>query len=178
MRLSEAMMLGDSLRLRHGGHWLAVHGAGLCGCAIGGALLAEGFQLGDRLVRGDYPDEIRTYWPWLTKDQTMTISRDFNKVVAGEMTFEQMVDYVRSIEPPEDEEEGDEEPVAAVEAQKRECAEVDSAPMIERLWAQLRAKSKCGAATSAATSGQRSQDRNPSDAPTPRTALLVSGMAG
>jgi hypothetical protein len=95
MRLSEAMMLGDSLRERNPSVYLADRGegAGYCGCAIGGAQLA----VGDTSMFG-----YENIWPWLLDGgyrYDVKISIYFIRVHLGERTFEQLVDYVRSVEP-------------------------------------------------------------------------------
>jgi hypothetical protein len=101
MKLSEAMMLGDGLRKRdYRTYLLPLHGGKWCGCAIGGATLAMG-----RTGRFAH----RELWPWLNK---LNISKrsweieiglqgeiSFKAVMRDECTFEQLVDYVRSIEP-------------------------------------------------------------------------------
>lgn len=108
MRLSEAMMLGDGLRKRDYKFYLKTIGGEVCGCAIGGAVLACGWSE-DGL-------EFRTLWPWLngSPDNGSTDNRfswageigmardshpSFKRVMEGDGTFEQLVDYVRSIEP-------------------------------------------------------------------------------
>lgn len=105
MKLSDAMVLGDSLRDRQWSIWLSANKS--CGCAIGGAILAIG--KGDEflasylsLILSNEP--IFRYWPWLEYEGLNQISARFRKVCRGEMTFEQLVDYVRSIEPDETEE--------------------------------------------------------------------------
>lgn len=108
MKLSEAMMLGDSLRDRVSDRFLTTRGGRMCGCAIGGATLASG--------RTEYFAH-RELWPWLLEESTNFSANypskpirweswigiyspvAFNKVVRGDATFEQLVDYVRSIEP-------------------------------------------------------------------------------
>lgn len=101
MKLSEAMMLGDSLRIRDSAMFLRDGG---CGCAIGGALLATGctFDFYKQFKSGK-PKYIaplmRLWWPWVTDDLVWDISGQFNEVCMGRLTFEKLVDYVASIEP-------------------------------------------------------------------------------
>jgi hypothetical protein len=49
-------------------------------------------------------DIIRRFWPWFTPEHNRHISVKFSKVCNGKMSMEQLVDYVRSIEPEEREE--------------------------------------------------------------------------
>lgn len=105
MRLSDAILMGDTLRSRRPSRFLEKTGDGFCGCAIGGALLAIGVEDGN---------ERHKIWPWLKNDnadspfttQTWTneteISNQFWMVCAGKRTLEELVDYVRAIEPAED----------------------------------------------------------------------------
>jgi hypothetical protein len=103
MKLSDAIVLGDTLKKRDDGYWLSTDKT--CGCALGGAMLAIG--KGDEMIGEDwifcgrYPF---THWPWLSWEHLRVISGKFYSVCHGEMTFEELVDYVRSIEPPEVEE--------------------------------------------------------------------------
>lgn len=105
MRLSEAMMLGDSLRTRNEATFLDMTSNPPCGCAIGGAILAVG---------GRSRFERNSLWPWLveTSQHHSSFSHEsvigcgswknqpsFANVMDGNCTFEQLVDYVRSIEP-------------------------------------------------------------------------------
>lgn len=124
MKLSEAMMLGDVLRVRTNKLYLCVLDTAIgnsasvlgvdpstpegtvCGCALGGAFYAAtGKTIYDR-----------NFWPWLRESPKTGIldwevligcgiSNDisFLRVMRGEATFEQLVDYVRSIEPECDE---------------------------------------------------------------------------
>lgn len=104
MKLSSAILLGDTLRTRNGGVFLEKDSAGsYCGCAIGGGLLAEGWSQW-------CADLCNFPWPWLNaKEPYVTretrnpyeceISRQFIGVCNGGQTLEQLVDYVRSVEP-------------------------------------------------------------------------------
>ena len=91
MRLSQAMMLGSTVvKLRTGD---------LRYCAYGAALRSEG-------ARPAYSEVIRL-WPWTQHGNDnylcelgVSVYQKFDlNVCNGEMTFEQLVDYVRSIEP-------------------------------------------------------------------------------
>lgn len=101
MRLSEAMMLGDSLRTRSHVVYLDMETVPPCGCAIGGSALAVGATL---------PLQHREVWPWLSdllSDRILDyeciigcgVDISFSRVMDGSCTFEKLVDYVRSIEP-------------------------------------------------------------------------------
>jgi hypothetical protein len=92
MQLSTAMMLGSTTcRMKWGD---------IQTCAIGAALNALGEPKKHRYERAV------EVWPWLDApsphdtDHLMDIYSKFDgPVCRGEMTFEQLVDYVRSIEP-------------------------------------------------------------------------------
>jgi hypothetical protein len=107
MKLSQAMMLGDSLRTRS---WLEFIGensdGSKCGCAIGGAYIAM----------GETKVDIYTckLFPWLIEPSTISSQitwrgvigcgswddiPSFRSVMMGQYTFEQLVDYVASVEP-------------------------------------------------------------------------------
>lgn len=107
MKLSDAMVLGDTLRKRNASMYLDKDRYGnYCGCAIGGAFLAIGITDSDEMIAD------REHWPWLS-DKANLGSRyrtligcgidrkypSFLQVETGECTFEQLVEYVRSIEP-------------------------------------------------------------------------------
>jgi hypothetical protein len=99
MKLSTAMMMGSATVKMEAGNWNS--------CAIGAALNAMGVPQGndesgiDRVIDAAFDP----LWPWLrSKDprqsQLAHITLLFDKsVCTGKMTFEQLVDYVRSIEP-------------------------------------------------------------------------------
>jgi hypothetical protein len=115
MKLSEAMLLGDSLRRRtneiylqqdpeHEGEW--------CGCAVGGALLALGRGRARLGKPENNVDAKYSIWPWLVEPDLANYGRpfegsvehaenvaSFENVMQGKNSFEQLVDYVRSIEP-------------------------------------------------------------------------------
>jgi hypothetical protein len=108
MRLSEAILLGDSLRDRNWDVFLDTTTTPPCGCALGGAQLA----MGRTDIQG-----YRDLWPWVHDKAAMESEfRDllyedhigvvdaaghpnFFDVVKGSCTIEQLADYVRSIEP-------------------------------------------------------------------------------
>lgn len=115
MKLSEAILLGDSLKKCNPMQWVTEDGQ--CGCALGGALLATGARveeilsqlrkLGDRLFispRGHIYeiDLIRKQWPWLTAGICTTISNMYWEVHLGTKTIYDIVKYVASIEPQEE----------------------------------------------------------------------------
>jgi hypothetical protein len=121
MRLSDAMMLGSTT--------CKMVAAEINTCALGAALNAMGFPNIDKkdLSQVRY-DELRRLWPWLANEEyedrdgysstglRAVYSRFDFLVCAGKMTFEELVDYVRSIEPPEPEEQIEEEQELAVES--------------------------------------------------------------
>ena len=105
MKLSEAMMLGDSLRRRDPRIYLGGSEGCRYGCAIGGAVLATGYET--EQSAGELAVE---RWPWLNEERPNRCSTyaayigcdskaGFTAVIEGKITFEQLVDYVRSIEP-------------------------------------------------------------------------------
>lgn len=98
MRLSEAIMLGSATCKMEPGDWNS--------CALGCAMNAEGIR--------QYPDpgglgrsaESTILWPWIwvgspggnSFAETIWLRFD-SDVCRGRMSLEQLVDYVRSIEP-------------------------------------------------------------------------------
>jgi hypothetical protein len=99
MKLSEAMLLGSTL--------VKMEACELSSCAYGAALRAVGI-LPHRLTYVTVAER----WPWTAADMDSPLTSgmlneagcsvyekfDFD-VCTGRMTFEQLVDYVRSIEP-------------------------------------------------------------------------------
>jgi hypothetical protein len=106
MKLSEAILLGDSLRKRDPRAFLYEIDGEACGCALGGAELAVGVGVKD-------PYAFRRIWPWTQKqtDGSITLEDEigfgdvrsthpgFTDVYKGKATIEQLADYVRSVEP-------------------------------------------------------------------------------
>lgn len=108
MKLSEAILLGDSLKKPDAATFLS--GDGFCGCALGGALIAKTLdkQYLAEFLDPDNEDEefeglpvIRANFPWLKGDHVTEISYLYFGVCDGDVTIEQIADYVRSIEPAE-----------------------------------------------------------------------------
>ena len=97
MKLSEAIVLGDTLKTRNPTKWLDEDGS--CGCALGGALLAVGMSA-ER--PRDIGKELNTRWPWLSVHEISVISTAFTDVCQGRLSLEALVDYVRLIEPKEE----------------------------------------------------------------------------
>lgn len=92
MKLSEAMTLGSTitdLRPYHLDH-----------CALGAAANAVGIPSSATMRRQRF---IVTAWPWLQDNEHMAwdyIARKFNaEVCSGRMTFDRLVEWVRSAEP-------------------------------------------------------------------------------
>jgi hypothetical protein len=115
MKLSQAILLGDSLRRRNAHTYISDFGDGPCGCALGGALLA----IGETIWLQNYVDPqsyilAKTY-PWFSKEVDIAVSGMFFELmwrhedrelwdsvkgtVHEPMTIEMIADYVRSIEP-------------------------------------------------------------------------------
>jgi hypothetical protein len=110
LQLSQAIILGDSLKKHSPWMWLSADGS--CGCAFGGALLAAGLAEGfiaDARAAGSSPeafspDESQTVvqvWPWLTPRHLMEITALYINVNQGVKTIEDVAAYVRSVEPEE-----------------------------------------------------------------------------
>jgi hypothetical protein len=102
MRLSDSIAMGDFVIPRGDGRtWLSGYQGGgppTCGCAVGRAYLANGGRMEAYRMEASFIE----MWPWLTLSKLGDISLKFTRVVRGEMTIEQLADYVRSIEPDED----------------------------------------------------------------------------
>jgi len=112
MRLSEAIALGRVLITKP-------DPGNYCGCAIAMALAAKGMQFE---FSHDAYDAATREWPWITEKlkhnyplnftyiqlpalQTYeaVISRAFSQVIFKNATMEQLIDWVRSVEPAEEE---------------------------------------------------------------------------
>lgn len=98
MKLSEAMMLGSSTCKMVPADWNS--------CALGAAANAVGIPFAkDHTEESARIDAMIKYWPWLYDDKGYTqefhtIWATFDdRVCKGLMTYEQLVDYVKSIEP-------------------------------------------------------------------------------
>lgn len=104
MKLSDAIVLGDTLKRPDSTKWISNDGK--CGCALGGALLAVGidpvaFNRESMVsVPGEWPS-VKARWPWLTRDHLSEISNLYHEVCHGRRTLEDVVVYVRSVEPPQ-----------------------------------------------------------------------------
>jgi hypothetical protein len=112
MKLSEAIALGYPEIVPSNNVWLVPPGGiggwtnhnNRCeGCAVGAALYAMGHR------NGYYPNNVyqllKKYWPWTMKSDctfTRDISMNFAKVITGRMTIEELITWVKSIEPEED----------------------------------------------------------------------------
>lgn len=106
MQLSEAIILGDSLKAPDPGQWLSADGS--CGCAFGGALIAAGADISEFFGQNHGCVEsiaeapiVRALWPWLTPEHLQTITTLYYAVYNDYITIEDVADYVRSVEPPE-----------------------------------------------------------------------------
>src|SRR5260370_18938367 len=113
MKLSEAILLGDSLKKADHTVYLGDEGGGvIVGCAIGGALLAAGGTVEEWIksseyyipINGKIPPSLESRWPWLTHEYMCKIGSMYScsqrRIPA--YTLEQIADYVRSIEPAEE----------------------------------------------------------------------------
>ena len=91
MRLSDAMMLGSMMVSMKPGNWRA--------CALGVAGTAVGIPVHQKRRH----EAICDVWPWLASnhdERLCEIVELFDqRVCGGDMTFNELVEYVRSIEP-------------------------------------------------------------------------------
>ena len=127
MKLSEAIVLGDTLKRCNPEAWIYPDGS--CGCAFGGALLAAGMKpmhfwsnvkSNTCGAVAELPF-VREHWPWITGEHLVEISDLYRKVARGETTIEAVAAYVRTVEPEETEpyqgDQGDEQVQEATEQQ-------------------------------------------------------------
>jgi len=98
MKLSEAMMLGSATCKMVPADWNS--------CALGAAANAVGIPCAkDHTEDSKRIDAIIKHWPWLHiggryNPEFYTIWSKFDRLVCnGVMTYEQLVDYVKSVEP-------------------------------------------------------------------------------
>jgi hypothetical protein len=91
MRLSEAMALGRIVAKLNKNDCTLYEGSG---CAMGVALVAAGFphNAGCRY-------DVKQYFPWVNDARYEEITALYQSVVKGEMTFDQLIDWVRFVEP-------------------------------------------------------------------------------
>lgn len=101
MRLSDAILLGDSLKKSD--PYLFLSPDGSRGCAFGGALLAAGVSVDTFFAQSQYPlaemPIVQSLWPGITNYELTMISHKYFSVADGAITIEQLADYVRSVEP-------------------------------------------------------------------------------
>lgn len=103
LKLSEAILLGDTLKTADPSRWLSLDGS--CGCALGGAVLAVGkyAEILALYKAGGAQDIEKTFiggmWPWITPAFLLALSHRYYNVYYGSETIEQLCDWVRSIEP-------------------------------------------------------------------------------
>lgn len=99
MKLSDAIMMGSMLG--------RMESSDINTCALGVAATAVGIPLQKALVIPDVIDRYRAIadrWPWLSSNNSEKMNDIMelfdNNVSTGHMTLDQLVDHVRSIEPP------------------------------------------------------------------------------
>jgi hypothetical protein len=102
---SQAIMIGDTLRVRNSVRWLErTSDDGLCGCAVGGAIIAcNAVSTDEQHIGWRAISKFHELYPW-TKQRVMYdgtfltvvdhISNMFRKVCHGTVTIEQLVDQV------------------------------------------------------------------------------------
>lgn len=105
MHLSDAIILGHPLKLSESMTYISTKRRVICGCAIGGALLAVTPPelwptLVDLEIR-DFFDRVEGEFPWL---QHPSVAEDritswYYAVHKGDMTIDTLADNVRLIEP-------------------------------------------------------------------------------
>lgn len=108
VRLADAMALGFTLVEFDPNCWLLMDGK--CGCAFGGAILAVGRQQDfwkqiGYLVDGEWVAEmavVKELWPWITAEHINRISDLAREIDMEQATKEDILTYVRSIEPAEE----------------------------------------------------------------------------
>lgn len=98
MRLSEAILLGDTLKGRDPMSYLCTYSN--CGCALAGARLAVGIDKSAIHALPQIDKVFMAKWPWFTSKVEYIISEMYCRSVP----IEQIADYVRSVEPDEPEE--------------------------------------------------------------------------
>lgn len=107
MKFSDAILLGHGLKKFDSTQWLSDDGS--CGCAIGGAILAVG--LAQRFIReaqhhsmssvlsAYHVECFREQWPWIEPRHVAHISLMAHDVELSALTIEELVEWVRSVEP-------------------------------------------------------------------------------
>lgn len=102
MRLSEAILLGDTLKGAN--PWCFSVDENNCGCALAGARLAAGLEWSVYEVPECDPVFL-SKWPWMTGQISNVISDMYFDLCFGRVgktnSIEQIADYVRSVEPNE-----------------------------------------------------------------------------
>lgn len=94
---SEAILAGDVLKTSNPYVFVGADLEGQdCGCAIGGALYATGY---DHRGKQIWPDALQKRWPWVGWVLINQISMAYHEVANGRKTIEQLADWIRSIEP-------------------------------------------------------------------------------
>jgi hypothetical protein len=104
MQLSQAIILGDTLKKCDPETWISDDGS--CGCALGGAMLAVGVtaeEWNQQWVshRVEEMPCVKAQWPWITWEHLVEISNLYRKVAKGELKLEDVVAFVREAEPAE-----------------------------------------------------------------------------
>lgn len=109
MLLSEAIILGDTLKQGDANRWLTDDGS--CGCAFGGALIAIGLSDSYREeARRVFPGfclepnesiSVMSALPWITEEILDNITDLYAEVRRQKATIEDVAAYVRTVEPPE-----------------------------------------------------------------------------
>lgn len=89
LRLADAILLGDSLKKRDSEIFLWRDGS--CGCALGGAFLANG----GAAEKSSYPLSVISMWPWLTGLQRVEIGTMYE----NDTPIEAIAAYADSIDP-------------------------------------------------------------------------------
>lgn len=102
MHMSDAVIMGHSLKRSDPNTFLYKDGGRFCGCALGGALLAVSDQA--TWVELTQPDlafavPFQAKFPWFDWTYEPDISEMYRHVAGGTVTIEQLADCIRQIEP-------------------------------------------------------------------------------
>jgi hypothetical protein len=102
MRAGEAIILGQTLlTLKTNNTWLqhTCDGEGWAGCAIGGGLLAMGYNKEINSQNTDLVPAVQGFWPWMTGGHLTGVTNLYGLVLEGRITIEQLAEKVDEWEP-------------------------------------------------------------------------------
>src|ERR1700738_1113450 len=93
MKLSDAIALGRTVSKLNDNTFTLNDGEG---CALGVALIAAGFT-----HKVGFERDVTKYFPWVGHREYEQISEYYDNVVRGRATLDELIDWVRSVEPAE-----------------------------------------------------------------------------